>query len=143
MPYSIHSGLIFLMLLGNLCGGSATAQGTSPNTAFLIPDQVSTMLRARGYTELSSIVRDGDTFFVSTAVRYGEKVQNLRIDALTGQARDEQRLTEMQAKAMLRDRGYVDVIELGQDGNIIRLRAVRGGTPSELKVDTLTGAVRQ
>ena len=51
MPYSIHSGLIFLMLLGSLFGGSATAQGTSPNTAFLIPDQVSTMLRARGYSE--------------------------------------------------------------------------------------------
>jgi hypothetical protein len=43
----------------------------------------------------------------------------------------------------LRDRGYVDVTELGQDGNIVRLRAVRGGTPSELKVDLLTGAVRQ
>lgn len=143
MQNSIRPGLIFLMLLGSLCGGSATAQGTPPNAAFLIPDQVSTMLRARGYSELSSIVRDGETFFVSTAVRYGEKVQNLRIDALTGQARDEQRLTEMQAKAMLRSRGYTDVTELGQDGNIIRLRAVRGGTPSELKVDTLTGAVRQ
>jgi hypothetical protein len=143
MPYSTPPVLIFLMLLGSLCVGSAAAQSTPPNTAFLIPDQVSTVLRARGYSELSSIVRDGDTFFIHTAVRYGEKVQNLRIDALSGQARDEQRLTEMQAKTLLRDRGYVDVTELGQDGNIVRLRAVRGGTPSELKVDLLTGAVRQ
>jgi hypothetical protein len=143
MENLVRSIPIFLMLLGSFCGGSATAQGTSSNTAFLIPDQVSTMLRARGYSELSSIVRDGDTFFIPTAVRYGERVQNLRIDALTGQARDEPRLTEMQAKTLLRDRGYIDVTELGQDGHIIRLRAVRGGTPSELKVDTLTGAVRQ
>ena len=143
MQNSIRSLPILLMLLSSFCGDLARAQGTYANAAFLIPEQVSTMLRARGYSELSSIVRDGDTFFIPTAVRYGERVQNLRIDALTGQARDEQRLTEIQAKTLLRDRGYVDVTELGQDGNFIRLRAVRGGSPSELKVDTLTGAVRK
>jgi hypothetical protein len=137
-------GLLVLPLLAGLASAPpVAAQGTRPDPAFLTPDQVSTVLRARGYSELSGVEREGDSFRIPQAMRYGEKVENLRIDALTGQPREEQPLSEAQARVLLRDRGYDEVTELGREGDIIRLRAVRNGTPSELRVDARTGTVRQ
>ena len=118
-------------------------QASPNNPAFLTGDQVNTILRARGYSDVSGVVQEGDTFRIPEATRYGAKVQNLRIDALTGQPREQANLTEAQAIALLRDRGYSDVSEVGREGDTIRLRGVRDGTPVELRVDARTGAVRQ
>lgn len=118
-------------------------QASPNNPAFLTGDQVNTILRVRGYSDVSGVVQEGDTFRIPEATRYGAKVQNLRIDALTGQPREQANLTEAQAIALLRDRGYSDVSEVGREGDTIRLRGVRDGTPVELRVDARTGAVRQ
>jgi len=118
-------------------------QAAPANPAFLTGDQVTTILRARGYTDVSGVVQEGDTFRIPEATRYGAKVQNLRIDALTGQPREQPMLTQAQAIALLRDRGYAEVSEVSREGDLIRLRGVRDGTPVELRVDARTGAVRQ
>jgi hypothetical protein len=70
-------------------------------------------------------------------------VEDLRIDALTGQPVEEPELSEAQARNLLRDRGYSEVTELGREGDILTLRAVRDGTPVQLRVDARTGTVRQ
>lgn len=142
MTKSFRPAVLALLLL--LAPHPAPAQPVPPpEAAYLTPDQVNTVLRARGYSEISGVEREGDTFRIPEATRYGQKVQNLRIDALTGQPREQPLLTEAQASGLLRDRGYTDVTEIGREGDLIRLRATRDGTPTELRVDARTGAVRQ
>lgn len=135
--------LVLTLLAGLVMAAPAVAQTPPANPAYLTTDQVATVLRARGYSELSAVELEGETFRIPEAMRYGEKVENLRIDALTGQPIDEPELTESQAGALLRERGYSEVTELGREGNILTLRAVRDGTPMELRVDARTGSVRQ
>ncbi|MBL6455991.1 hypothetical protein JMJ55_11700 [Belnapia sp. T6] len=136
MPYALRPALLALLLM---LAGPALAQ----QAAVLTPDQLATVLRARGFTDLEGVERDGDTFRIARSMRYGEPVENLRIDAATGLPREQPPLTEGQARELLRARGYAEVTEIGRDGDAIRLRAVREGTPSELTVDARTGAVRQ
>jgi hypothetical protein len=136
--------LVLTLLAGLVTAAPVMAQDPPPaNPAFLTPDQVTTVLRARGYSEVGEVRLEGDTFHITKATRYGEPVDDLRIDALTGQPVDEPNLTEAQARALLRDRGYSEVTEVGREGDIIRLRGVRDGTPTELRVDARTGTVRQ
>jgi hypothetical protein len=122
----------------------AAAQDPQPqqvNPAWLTVDQVRTVLRARGYNEVGEVEREGDTYKVTDAVRYGEKVPELRIDALTGAPRDAPLLTESQARSLLQERGYTDVEEAGREGEVIHLRAHQGDTPVEVRVNARTGAV--
>ncbi|WP_043340933.1 hypothetical protein [Belnapia moabensis] len=126
-----------LLLL--LLAGPALAQ----EAAFLTQDQLATVLRARGFTDLEGVEREGDSFRIARATRYGERVENFRIDAATGLPREQPPLTEAQARELLRTRGYTQVTELGRDGDAIRLRGLREGTPIEVTVDARTGAVRQ
>jgi Peptidase propeptide and YPEB domain len=133
---------VTLLLAAALLGGPALAQQDQrPDPAWLTTDQVRTVLRARGYTEVGGVRREGDTFQVTDAIRYGEKVPNLRIDALTGLPRDTQMLTESQARSLLLERGYTGVEEVGRDGEMIRLRARQSDTPVEVRVNARTGAV--
>ena len=86
-------------------------------------------------------MREGDSYKVTDATRYGEKVKELRIDALTGEPREMPPLTVGQARSLLQERGYTKVEELGRDGEMIRLRARQGDTPVELRVNARTGAL--
>ena len=125
-------------------GSAALAQKPQQertDPAWLTADQVRTVLRARGYTELGGLQREGDTYRVTDATRYGEKVPSLSIDALTGQPREAPPLTERQARSLLQERGYNGVEEMGREGDVIRLRARQGDTPVELRVNAQTGAV--
>ncbi len=126
-----------LLLL--LLAGPAAAQ----QAAVLTPDQLATVLRARGFSDIEGVEREGDTFRIARAMRYGETVENLRIDAATGLPREQPPLTEGQARELLRARGYSEVTEIGREGDAIRLRGLREGTPIEVTVDARTGAVRQ
>jgi hypothetical protein len=135
MMHALRLALLSLFLLA--------APALAQDAAVLTPDQLATVLRARGVTDLDGVEREGDTFRIARAMRYGERVENLRIDAATGLPREQPPLTEGQARELLRARGYGEVTEIGRDGDSIRLRAVREGTPSELTVDARTGAVRQ
>jgi hypothetical protein len=128
--------LIFALLL---FASPALAQ----DPAWLTPDQVRIVLQARGYSEVEGLERQGGDYLVRKAKRYGAPVQDLRLDALTGQPRDAPPLTEEQARTLLRDRGFTEVTEVGRDGDVIRLRALREGAPTELSIDARTGTVRR
>lgn len=121
----------------------ATSGGVGTQSNRMGEDQLRTALRARGYEDISGLERDGDTYRVKEAKRYGEKVENLRIDASTGQVRDEKRLSEDQAKTLLRERGYSDVSDVQRDGDTISAKARRGDSEMRLRVDARSGAVTQ
>ncbi|MCB4823231.1 hypothetical protein [Roseicella aerolata] len=135
------------LLLAALLGGPVAAQTQAQpqqeraDPAWLTPDQVRTVLRARGYTEMGGLEREGDTYRVTDAIRYGEKVPDITLDALTGLPREQPPLTESQARSLLLQRGYTSVQELGREGDMIRLRAEQSGTPVEVRVNAQTGAV--
>ena len=144
MPVRHSFAPILCVVLACAAPLPAPAQGTPPqkaDPAWLTVDQVRTVLRARGYNEIGEVEREGDTYKVSDATRYGEKVPELRIDALTGAPRDAPMLTEGQARILLQERGYTDVEEAGREGEAIHLRARQGDTPVELRVNARTGAV--
>jgi Peptidase propeptide and YPEB domain len=130
-------------------GGTAapgTAQGTTQGMAGLAPgeltdDQIRIVLQARGYSDLSGFERGGDAVRVPAARRYGEAVGPLALDPKTGQVRDEQPLTEAQARAMLQARGYSGISEVEREGDAIRVRGRRDGSPVELRLDPHTGTV--
>ena len=133
-------------VLALLLAGPALAQQDRPqqdraDPAWLTADQVRTVLRARGYSAIGGLAREGDSYKVTDATRYGEKVPELRIDALTGQPREMPPLTERQARSLLQERGYNGVEEVGREGDVIRLRARQGNTPVEIRVNAHTGAM--
>src|SRR5690349_25138285 len=107
---------LLLALLFAVPAAAQTAQQDRADPAWLTADQVRTVLRARGYTELGGLQREGDTYKVTDATRYGEKVPSLSIDALTGQTREAPPLTERQARSLLQERGYNGVEEVGREG---------------------------
>jgi hypothetical protein len=121
------------LLLGG--HGFASAQGSNPSqpgsgrggaqaqssqmgamSSPMSEDQLKSTLRERGYTEIGDVRRDGQMFRISQARRYGETVENLRVDASTGQVRNEDRLSEDQVQNMLEERGYYDVEDVERDG---------------------------
>jgi hypothetical protein len=117
--------------------------GAATGASRMSEDQIRTTLRARGYSDISGLERDGDAFKVREAERYGEKIENLRVDANTGQVRDERRLSEDQVRNMLREQGYSEIRDVSRDGNTVTARAKRGDTEVRLRVDANTGAVSQ
>ena len=118
-------------------------QGQAAQAGVMSEDVMRTTLRARGYSDLSDVERDGDTFKVGSAKRYGEEVSDLRVNARTGQVRDESRLSEDQAKTLLRDRGYSDVSDVDRDGDTIRAKAKQGDREVNLRIDARSGVVTQ
>lgn len=102
---------------GNARGGMQAQAGQMGTTASLMSeDQLKSRLRERGYTEIEDVRRDGQMFRISQARRFGETVNNLRVDASTGQVRNEDRLSEDQVGNMLEERGYYDVEDIERDG---------------------------
>lgn len=124
-------------------GGSMAGQRTGQQASRMSEDQLRNTLKARGYSDVSSIERDGNTFKVKEAKRYGEEVENLRIDASTGQVRDEKRLSEDQVKNLLRERGYSDVSDVKRDGNTVSAKAKQNDREIRVRVDAQTGIVTQ
>lgn len=105
--------------------------------------QIGIVLRARGYSDLGQMEREGDTVLIPDARRYGEDTGALRLDAKSGQVRDERPLTAAQAQALLRDRGFSEVREAGREGDVILATAQRSGSRVDLRVDARSGAVSQ
>jgi hypothetical protein len=137
-----------LGLLG--AAGPAVGQGAGAGPGMdrlepgqLIPDQIRIVLGARGYSDLGPMERDGDTVLIPDARRYGEATGPLRLDAKTGQVLDEKPLSEAQAQALLRERGYSEVREARREGDVIVASAQRGGSRMNVKVDTRSGTVSQ
>jgi hypothetical protein len=121
--------------------GGAAAERLEPGQ--LTADQIRIVLRARGYSDLGTMGREGDTVTVADAKRYGEATGPLKLDAKTGQVRDEKPLTEAQAQALLRERGCSDVKEAGREGDTILASAQRSGSRVDLQVNARSGAVSQ
>lgn len=140
------AGLFCLALFGTTpqpaagqgSGGMAT-QRLEPGQ--MTADQIRIVLQARGYSELATMDREGDTVRIADAKRYGEPVGPLRLDAKTGQVRDEKPLTESQARALLRDRGFSEVREAGRDGDTILATAQQSGRTVGLRVNARSGTV--
>jgi|GEM_PF-5181910 len=128
---------------GGMTTGQGSSQGSAQQASRMSEEQIRNVLRTRGYSDISGLERDGDAFRVNEAQRYGEKVENLRIDASTGQVRDEKRLSEDQARRMLRDQGYSDISDVSRDGNNITAKAKRGDREVRLRIDANTGVVSQ
>lgn len=130
-----------LAAAGLLAAAAPPAAGLEPG--HLTDDQIRIVLRARGYSGLSGIEREGDTVQVTEAMRYGEATGPLRLDAKTGQVRDEPPLAEAQIRTMLRTRGFSEVEELRRegDGGALRARARRGESRVEMRIDPRTGTV--
>ncbi|NKE48675.1 hypothetical protein HB662_28170 [Roseomonas frigidaquae] len=113
------TALAAALLLGG--HGFASAQSTQSSqmrgtASPMSEEQLKNTLRERGYTEIEDIRRDGQMFRISQARRYGETVDNLRVDVSTGQVRNEDRLSEDQVNNMLEERGYYDVENVERDG---------------------------
>lgn len=106
-------------------------------------EQMKNALRGRGYSDLQRVEREGDEFKVGEARRFGERVENLRVNARTGEVRDEARLNEEQVKTMLRDRGFSEVRDVSRDGDTIRAKAKRNDREVNLRIDARSGAVTQ
>ena len=139
-----------LCLALSATAGLAAAQGPGAGPGMdrlepgqLIADQIRIVLRARGYSDLGRMEREGDTVLIPDAKRYGEATGPLRLDAKTGRVLDEQPLSEAQAQALLRERGFSEVRRVGRDGDIILATAEQGGSRVDLKVDARSGAVSQ
>ncbi|MBB3897434.1 hypothetical protein [Roseococcus suduntuyensis] len=117
-------------------GGAAPGQQATMNE-----EQIRGMLSARGYTDISGVERDGDHFKVSEAKRYGRDVEDLRVNARTGQVQDEARLNEDQARNLLEQRGYTEVSDVSRDGDTITAQAKRDDREMRVRIDGNTGAV--
>ncbi len=130
------------LLAQNQTQNQAPGQAGAPAAQVaMTEEQIRNMLKTRGYSDLSGIERDGDSFKVSEAKRYGKSVENLRVNARTGMIRDDPQLTEDQAKKLLGERGYSDVSDVKRDGDIITGKAKRDGQAVQLRIDTRTGLV--
>ena len=139
-------GLALFGTAGHAAGQGPTATGPGMDRlepGQLIAEQIRIVLGARGYSDLGRMERDGDTVLIPDAKRYGEATGPLRLDAKTGQVRDEKPLTEAQARALLRDRGFSEVQEAWREGDVILATAQRAGSRVDLKVDARSGTVSQ
>jgi hypothetical protein len=153
MRNTIAAACLCSALVGVVAGRDAAAQGSEAavgrsgmdrlEPGQLIADQIRIVLGARGYSDLGPMERVGDTVLIPEAKRYGEATGPLRLDAKTGQVRDEKPLTEAQAQALLRDRGFSAARDTGREGDLILATAQRGGSRLDLKVDARSGAVSQ
>jgi uncharacterized membrane protein YkoI len=137
--------------LGAQPGTTAQRPGTQPGAAAgaatqdirMSESQIQSILSARGYSDIEGMERDGDNFKISEAKRYGETVKDLRVDARTGQVHDEARLTEDQAKELLRERQFSDVSDVERDGNTITATAKQNDQKYEVRIDAETGTLTQ
>lgn len=151
MRQTLAAAGLCLALFAAAAGRHAAAQAPPavgpalerPEAGQLIADQIRIVLGARGYSELGRMDREGDTVLVADAKRYGEATGPLRLDAKTGRVLDEAPLSEAQARALLRDRGFSDIREAGREGDLILATAQRAGSRVDLQVDARSGAVSQ
>ncbi|HEV7268317.1 MAG TPA: hypothetical protein VGN83_25945 [Falsiroseomonas sp.] len=118
-------------------GGAASAQPA----AGLSEDAIRASLQARGYSDIQGLEREGDHFRVREARRYGEEISDLRIDASSGMLRNEERLSEQQARNLLRDRGYTDISEVSRDGDTITAKAKQDGREVNVRINAASAAV--
>lgn len=121
--------------------GSMATQSLEPGQ--MTADQIAIVLRARGYSDLGPMSREGDTVTIADAKRYGEATGPLKLDAKTGQVRDEKPLSEAQARALLRERGFSDIGEARREGDTILASARQAGSRVDLRVDARSGTVSQ
>ncbi|MDJ0387455.1 hypothetical protein QMO56_04965 [Roseomonas sp. E05] len=132
-------------LPGNAKNTGAPAAGGKAQhaNAAMSKDQVRNALHARGYSDISGLEREGDSFKLDEARRFGAEVEDLRVDASTGKVRDEKRLSEDQARNLLKQRGYSDVSEVKREGDTISAKARRNDRQVQLRIDARSGDVTQ
>lgn len=103
--------------------------------------QTRSVLQAHGYTDISAMERHGDEFRINKAKRYGRDLENLRVDARTGQMHDQSPLNDDQVRKMLEERDYSDVSDLRRDGETIRAKAKRDDSEVDIRINAKTGVI--
>jgi hypothetical protein len=151
LPGAARAVLPALILAASLAA-AALAQPASSGTGSAGPapssapagigeEQMRSLLRTRGFTDIEAMRREGD-LYAGRATHHGETVE-FEADARTGEIRRPESLTEGQIRTLLRGRGYTDFSDLRRDGNTYKTRALRNGRPMNLQVDARTGALLQ
>ncbi|WP_158287871.1 PepSY domain-containing protein [Falsiroseomonas bella] len=105
-------------------------------------EEIRPRLRERGYSDIENLERN-DGRFTADARRYGERVEDLRIDPRSGRVLNQSRLNEDQVKAMLSDRGWSNVRNIERDGNIIEAQARRDGRTYDVRLNARSGEILQ
>jgi hypothetical protein len=118
----------------------AAAQPPAPAEVPLTLAQIEVVLHVHGYSAIEGLKREGNSFRIHSALRYGEPVGELQADAVTGKVRGE-RMSEQQARAMLIERGFSEVPKVRREGDTILACGRRDGSELEVRINALTGAV--
>ncbi|MBU8542549.1 MULTISPECIES: hypothetical protein [Roseomonadaceae] len=104
---------------------------------------IATLLGARGYTDIADVTEEGEILRIGTARRFGERVENLRVVARTGEVADEAPLTPGQVRHLLEERGYSDVDGLTREGDRLVVLARQNEHQWRLQLDAQRGTVLQ
>ncbi|MGX9962137.1 hypothetical protein ACVFYP_02375 [Roseomonas sp. F4] len=129
-----------------LMGAPAWAQtAPAPSTEASRMDEplIATLLGARGYTEIADVTQEGEILRIGAARRFGERVENLRVVARTGEVPDEAPLTPGQVRHLLEERGYSDVSGITREGDRMIVLARQNEHQWRLQLDAQRGTVLQ
>jgi len=128
---------------GGRTDGTATPRATPAALPRLDEARIREELRTRGYTDLEGMARDGEGFRVREARRWGERVENLAVDAATGDVTNAQPMDERQIRAMLRTIGWSNLRDYRSEGRYVSVRGERNGRDQELRIDPRVGILDQ
>jgi uncharacterized membrane protein YkoI len=122
-------------------GGAVS--GAATQDIRMSESQIESALKARGYSDIEGMERDGSHFRIGEATRYGKTMSDLRVDARTGQVEDEQPISEDQAREMLRARNFSDVSDMTREGDTISAKARQNDQAYEVRIDARSGTLVQ
>lgn len=124
---------------GTSSSGSS-AMATGGGHAQMSQSQIENVLKAQGYSNIKNFKQNG-SHDTADAMRYGKQVNNLKIDASTGEVTNQQELSESQVKDLLKQRGYSDVDDVKKNGDHFTANAKQDGNKKNLRIDAQTGTV--
>jgi hypothetical protein len=129
-------------------GVTAQAATTTPTAArpAMSEAAIRDHLRGLGYTGIEGLERRGDAggaFHIREARRWGERVENLTVDAATGDVADARPMSERQIRTMPREIGWTNIGEVRAEGQYVRVRAERNGREHDLRIDPRVGILDQ
>lgn len=104
---------------------------------------IATMLGARGYTDIADVTQEGEILRIGAARRFGERVENIRVVARTGEVPDEPPLTSGQVRHLLEERGYSDIGGITREGDRLIVLARQNEHQWRLQLDAQRGTVLQ
>jgi hypothetical protein len=135
-----------MMLL--VLAAPATAQVSAPVDGRSVieqtgEDRIRSLMETRGYSDIGEMRREGEVLHVTEALRFGEPVRDVRVDAQSGQVQAEAPLSAEQVARLLEARGYTQVAEIERNATAITTRAHQNDRTWRLRIDATRGTVLQ